>query len=275
MNDTPERVEIKPSRGWRVVNLRELYRYRELLWVLAARDVKIRYKQTLLGAAWAILQPVMTMLVFSIIFGRLAHIPSEGYPYPIYVYSALLPWTFFATALSASSNSIVSSSNLVSKVYFPRLIIPLASIGAAAIDMLVSSVVLLALMAYYGVALTWNLLLAPFAFLGLLITCLGVGVLLAALTVAYRDFKYIIPFTLQIWMFLTPIVYPVSLVPYHWQGLLYLNPLTGIVEVFRMVFLGASLNVNHLAMSVLTGLVVLIAGTAYFEKVERSFADII
>lgn len=273
--DSPEYVELKPSKGWRVLNFRELYRYRELLWVLAARDIKIRYKQSILGAAWAVIQPVTTMLIFSLIFGKLARMPSDGFPYPIYLYSALLPWTFFSASLGASSGSVIGSSHLVSKVYFPRIIIPLAAVGAPAVDMLISSAVLLGLMAFYGVAPGWTLLLAPLAFLALLTVSLGIGILLSALTVAYRDFKYIVGFMLQIWMFATPIIYPVSLIPAKWQSLVYLNPLTGLIEIFRFSFLGSSIHPTHVAASLTVGVAILLIGAAYFEKVERSFADII
>jgi homopolymeric O-antigen transport system permease protein len=266
---------IEPQTGWRALDLRELWAYRELLWVLTMRDVKVRYKQTVLGFAWAILQPVMMMVVFSIFFGQLAQMPSDGYPYPIFVYAALLPWTFFQTAISNSAASVVGSSNLVSKVYFPRLIIPLSSVGSALVDFLVASGVLLLLMIYYGIGWSINLLAAPLLILGVIFVALGVGTFLAALNVAYRDFRYVIPFLVQFWMFATPVVYPASLVPERWQWVLYLNPMAGVIEGFRSVILGKPFNLTVLAISMLIAGAILSVGVAYFEKYERRFADVI
>ena len=266
---------IEPPKGWRLLDWRELWEFRELLWVLTARDIAVRYKQTVLGAGWAILRPVITMIIFSIVFGRLAKMPSDGYPYPVFVYVALLPWTFFATAIGTSGASLVGSSHLVSKVYFPRLIIPLSSIGAGLVDLLVSTGILLLIMLGYGVQWTWNLLAAPVLLLFVIFTALGVGTLLSALTVAYRDFTHLTPFIVQIWMFATPVIFPVSLVPQHWQWLLYLNPMTGLVEGFRSAFLGRPFDLAGLAASVAIATALFLAGVAYFEKVERRFADII
>jgi homopolymeric O-antigen transport system permease protein len=266
---------IEPQTGWRALDLRELWAYRELLWVLTMRDVKVRYKQTVLGFAWAIIQPVMMMVVFSIFFGRLAQMPSDGYPYPIFVYAALLPWTFFQTAISNSAASVVGSSNLVSKVYFPRLIIPLSSVGSALVDFFVASGVLLLLMIYYGVGWSLNLLAGPILVLGVIFTALGVGTFLAALNVAYRDFRYLIPFLVQFWMFATPVVYPASLVPERWQWVLHVNPMSGLIEGFRSAFLGRPFDIAALGISNLVALLIFLIGVAYFEKVERRFADII
>lgn len=266
---------IEPPRGWRMLDWRELWAYRELLWVLTARDVKVRYKQTVLGTAWAILRPLTTMLIFSIVFGRLAKLPSEGYPYPIFVYAALLPWTFFSAAISTSGQSLVASAPLVSKVYFPRLAISLSSIGASLVDLLVSCVLLLLLMYWYQVGWSWNLLGAPLLIVGVVFTALGIGTLLSALTVAYRDFTHITPFLVQIWMYVTPVVFPVSMVPVHWQWLLYLNPMTGMVEGFRSVFLGRPFDFTGLFTSFGIALLILAVGVAYFERVERQFADVI
>jgi len=266
---------IEPQQGWRTLDLRELGAYRELLWVLTMRDVKVRYKQTVLGFAWAIIQPVMMMIVFSIFFGRLAKVPSDGFPYPIFVYAGLLPWTFFANAISTSGNSLVGSAHLVSKVYFPRLIIPLASIGAGLVDFAISAGILLLLMAWYGIGLSINLLAVPLLVGGVLFTALGVGTLLSALTVAYRDFRYVIPFMVQLWLFATPVVYPASMVPAHWRWLLYLNPMAGIIEGFRSAFLGKPFSIFALSVSIGVSVVLFLAGVAYFEKVERRFADII
>ena len=266
---------IEPARGWRMLDWRELWAYRELLWVLTARDVKVRYKQTVLGAAWAIMRPLLTMLIFSVVFGRFAKMPSDGYPYPIFVYAALLPWTFFASAITVSGQSLVGSAPLVSKVYFPRLIIPLSSVGAGLIDLLISTGILLMLMLWYGVGWSVNLLAAPLLLVGVVFIALGVGTLLSALTVAYRDFSHLSPFLVQIWMYVTPVIFPVSLVPERWRWLLYLNPMTGLIEGFRSAFLGKPFDLPGLGLSSLLALAIFIAGVAYFEKVERRFADII
>jgi lipopolysaccharide transport system permease protein len=266
---------IEPSRGWRALDLKELWAYRELLWVLTERDIKVRYKQTVLGAAWAVIQPVMLMVVFSIFFGRLAKVPSDGLPYPVFAYCALLPWTFFANALSSSANSVLGSANLISKVYFPRLIVPLASIGSWLVDFAIASLILLGLMLYYDVAWTANLLAVPLLLLGVVVAALGAGTLLSALTVAYRDFRYVIPFLLQFWMFATPVVYPASLVPAEWHWVLNLNPMAGLVEGFRSAFLGRPFDVDAILLSFAAAVAMFLAGVAYFEKVERRFADII
>jgi lipopolysaccharide transport system permease protein len=266
---------IRPSTGWRSLDLKELWAYRELLWVLTERDIKVRYKQTALGAAWAVIQPVMMMVVFSLFFGRLAGMPSDGLPYPIFAYAALLPWTFFANALSSSAGSVVGSSHLISKVYFPRLIIPLASIGSWLVDFFVAALVLLGLMGFYGIGWSSHLLVAPILLLAVAFIALGAGTLLAALTVAYRDFRYVVPFLLQIWMFATPIVYPASLVPESWQWVLNLNPMAGLIEGFRSAFLARPFDVGAIATSFSTGVVMFAAGVLYFERVERRFADLI
>jgi lipopolysaccharide transport system permease protein len=266
---------IEPTRGWRSLDIGELWAYRELLFVLTMRDIKVRYKQTVLGAAWAILQPFMTMVVFTIFFGHLANMPSDGFPYPVFVYSALVPWTFFANAITNSSNSLVGSAHLIGKVYFPRLIIPLSAVGAAVVDFAVASSLLLAMMVFYGVGWTVNLLMAPVLLLGVIFIALGAGTMLSALTVAYRDFRYVVPFMVQFWMFVTPVVYPASLVPAQWQWLLYLNPMSGFIEGFRAVFLGKAFDFVGLAISSGVGVALFLVGVAYFERVERRFADII
>lgn len=266
---------IEPRRGWHMLDWRELWAYRELLWVLTARDVKVRYKQTVLGAAWAIIRPVMTMVIFSVVFGQLAKMPSDGFPYPVFVYAALLPWTFFAASIGTSGQSLIGSAQLVSKVYFPRLIIPLASVGAGLVDLAISTIVLLCMMLWYGVGWTPNLLAAPLLLVGVVFAALGVGTLLSALTVAYRDFTHLTPFLVQIWMYVTPVIFPVSLVPERWQWLLYLNPMTGLVEGFRAAFLGKTFDLHGLAISFAVAIVFFVVGVAYFEKVERRFADII
>ena len=268
-------TEITPPRGWRMLDWRELWAYRELLSVLTMRDIKVRYKQTVLGAGWAIIRPVLTMVIFSVVFGQLAKMPSDGYPYPVFVYAALLPWTFFAAAISTSGQSLIGSSNLVSKVYFPRLIIPLSSVGAGLIDLLISTGILLLLMLWYGVGWTWHLLAVPLLLMAVVFAALGVGTLLSALTVSYRDFTHLTPFLVQIWMYVTPVIFPVTLVPERWQWLLYLNPMTGLVEGFRSAFLGKPFDLVGLGISCAITIALLIAGVMYFEKVERRFADII
>lgn len=266
---------IKASKGWRSLDMKELWAYRELLWVLTMRDIKVRYKQTVLGVGWAIIQPFMLMVVFSIFFGRLAKMPSDGLPYPVFVYAALVPWIFFASALSNSANSVVGSANLISKVYFPRLIIPLASVGSWLIDFLIAALILLGMMLYYNIGWTWNLLAAPILVLAATFVALGAGTLLAALTVAYRDFRYVVPFLIQFWMFATPVVYPSSLVPEQWRWVLHLNPMAGLIEGFRSAFLGQPFDIQAITLSLAVAVVMFIIGVAYFEKVERRFADII
>lgn len=271
----PHATVIEPPRGWRMLDWRELWAYRELLWVLTARDIKVRYKQTVLGAGWAIIRPVLTMVIFSMVFGQFAKMPSDGYPYPIFVYAALLPWTFFSAAIGTSGQSLVGSAPLVSKVYFPRLIIPLSSVGAGLVDLLIATGILLLMMLWYGVGWSINLLAAPLLLMAVVFIALGVGTLLSALTVAYRDFTHLTPFLVQIWMYVTPVIFPVSLVPERWRWLLYLNPMTGLVEGFRAAFLGKPFDVGGLGISFAMAVIVFAAGVAYFEKVERRFADII
>jgi lipopolysaccharide transport system permease protein len=266
---------IAPPTGWKMLDWRELWAYRELLWVLMARDVRVRYKQTVLGAAWAVIRPLTAMAIFSVVFGRLASMPSDGYPYPLFVYAGLLPWTFFASAVSASGQSLVGSSQLVSKVYFPRLIIPLASLGSALVDLFVSTAVLLAMMAWWGIGWSWQLLAAPLLLIALTFTAMGVGTLLAALTVRYRDFTHLTPFLVQVWMYISPVVFPVTLVPPQWRWVLYLNPMTGLLEAFRAAFLGKPFDIPALAASGLVSLALLACGIAYFERAERRFADVI
>ena len=243
--------------------------------MLTARDVKVRYKQTVLGAGWAIIQPFMTMVVFSIIFGGFAKMPSDGFPYPVFVYAGLLPWTFFASSLTRSGSSVVSSAHLISKVYFPRVIIPLSSVGADIVDLAISTTVLLVIMLYFGVAWSLNLLAAPLLLVLVAFMALGVGTLISALNVAYRDFGFLTPFLVQLWMFATPVIYPASLVPEKWRWLLYLNPMAGIIEGFRSAFLGRPFDLWPIGLSLLMAIFLFLTGVLYFEKVERRFADII
>jgi lipopolysaccharide transport system permease protein len=273
----PASQVIEASRGGLDINWKEIWRYRELLYFLTWRDIKIRYKQTVLGAAWALLQPVMTMVVFTIFFGRLAGLDQKtgGIPYPIYSYAGLLPWTFFANAVSTGGNSVVGSANLLTKVFFPRLIIPLAAVGAGLVDLGIAFGVLFALMAYYGIALSWHLALAPLLLLGTIMAAVGVGTFFAALTVAYRDFRYIVPFLTQLWMFATPVIYPSTVVPERWRELFSLNPMAGLIEGFRSAFLGRPVEWPHILLSLAVSIALFLAGAAYFRKVERRFADII
>lgn len=273
--DNDYQVIIQPSKGWRMLDVKELWAYRDLLWVLTLRDIKVRYKQTVLGCAWAVIQPFMSMVVFSIIFGHWAKMPSDGYPYPIFVYAALLPWTFFSNAITTSSNSVVGSANLITKVYFPRLIVPLSSIGAGIVDFIISFCVMLLLVMYYGAGWHLGLLVIPLLFLAIIFTALGIGTLLSALNVSYRDFRYVVPFMMQIWMYATPVVYSPTLVPEKWRWALYLNPMAGFIEGFRCAFLGKAFDMMAISISFAVALLLFFMGISYFEQVERTFADVI
>lgn len=271
----PKETVIVPRKGLQFLQFREFWEYRELLGVLIRRDIKVRYRQTVLGGLWAILQPLTAMAIFTVIFGNLAGMPSDGHPYALFVYSALLPWTFFANAVGASGTSLVGSAALISKVYFPRVIIPVASVGSGMVDFAVAAAILFVLMPIYGVALSVHLLLVPVLVAVLVLVTLGVGMLLSALTVAYRDFRYVVPFMLQVWMFVTPVVFPASLVPEKARWILLLNPMTGVIEGFRSVVLGKVPDYAALGVSFLLAAAVFLAGIVYFGKVERRFADII
>ena len=267
---------IQPSRGFLRLNLKDVWAYRELLYFLVWRDIKVRYKQTALGAAWAIIQPVMTMVVFSVFFGRLAKVPSDGIPYPVFSFAALLPWQLFAFSLSESSNSLVGSQNLITKVYFPRLVIPLSSVLAGVVDFGIAFVVLLGLMIYYGIHPTGAVIWLPLFVLLALATALSVGLWLSALNVKYRDVRYTIPFLTQFWMFATPVAYSSTLVPEKWRALFGLNPMAGVVEGFRWALLGKSGGPGALLwVSVMAVLLLLIGGLFYFRKTEATFADIV
>jgi len=268
-------VSIRAGGSGPPIDLKSLWDYRELLYFLTWRDVKVRYKQTALGAAWAIIQPLFTMIIFTIFFGNLAKVPSDGIPYPIFAYAALLPWTFFSNAITSSGNSLVGSAHLITKVYFPRMIIPGAAVAAGLIDLMVAFGILIILMIYYGVGATWNLLMLPALILLTTLLAIGVGMYTSALNVKYRDIRYALPFAIQLLMFATPIIYPVSLVPERWRWAFNLNPLTGIIEGFRASFFGRPFNWPALAFSAAITLALLVYAAYHFKRMERTFADIV
>jgi lipopolysaccharide transport system permease protein len=269
-------LRIAPSKGWVSLQLKELYAYRELLYFLIWRDIKVRYKQTALGAAWAIIQPFFTMLVFSLFFGRLAKMQSDGLPYPVFAYAALVPWTFFAQGLSQASDSLVGSANLIRKVYFPRLAIPVGTVAGGVVDFALAFGVLLLLMFYYGVRPGWQIVWLPLLLLLALVTALGVGLWLSALNVKFRDVKYVVPFVTQFWMFLTPIAYPSSLLPEVWRPVYALNPMVGVVEGFRWALLGTDTAPGPmLGVSATVALLLLASGAFVFRRMEKSFADVV
>jgi lipopolysaccharide transport system permease protein len=269
-------THIEPSKAWIALDLNSIWAYRELLYFLVWRDVKVRYKQTLLGALWAILQPFLTMVVFSIFFGRLAGVPSDGLPYPVFTYAALLPWQLFSYALNESGNSLVANQRLITKIYFPRLVIPISAVLAGLVDFAIAFIVLIGLMAYYDIYPTLAILALPFFILLAVATALAVGLWLSALMVEYRDVRYVIPFLTQFWFFLTPIAYPSSLVPEWLRPLYALNPMVGVVEGFRWALLGTDIQIGVLTLvSLLVAALLLIGGLIYFRRMERTFADVI
>ena len=269
-------LRITPSAGWVSLKLHELWEYRELLYFLVWRDIKVRYKQTVLGVAWAIIQPFFTMVVFSVFFGRLAKIPSDGVPYPVFSYAALVPWTFFAQGLTHASNSLVGSANLIKKIYFPRLAVPISSVTAGIVDFVLAFTVLLGMMLYYDIVPTINVLWLPALLLLALLTSLGVGLWLSAMNVKFRDVRHVVPFLTQFWLFATPIAYPSSLLPEPWRTLYGLNPMAGVVEGFRWALLGTNTAPGPIIIvSVLVTLALLLGGAFYFRRLERTFADIV
>lgn len=269
-------MRIAPSSGWVALQLKEVWAYRELLYFMIWRDVKVRYKQTVLGAAWAIIQPLFTMIVFSLFFGRLGKIPSDGIPYPLFSYAALVPWAFFSHGLSQASNSLVGSGNLIKKVYFPRLSIPIASVTSGLIDFALAFTVLLGMMLYYGTVPTGNVIWLPLLLLLTLITSLGVSLWLSALNVQFRDVRHAVPFLTQFWLFATPIAYPSSLLSEPWRTLYSINPMVGVVEGFRWALLGAETAPGPMVIvSALAALAILVSGTFYFRRLEKTFADVI
>jgi lipopolysaccharide transport system permease protein len=269
-------LRIEPARRGIPFELHELWEYRELLYFLIWRDIKVRYKQTVLGIVWAIIQPLMTMVIFTAIFGNLAKIPSDGLPYPIFTYTALLPWTYFAQAISRSGASLVSSANLIKKVYFPRLIVPLSAAVGPLVDFAIAFVILGGMMAWFGIVPTWRVLALPLFILMALVTALAVGLFLSALNVKYRDVGHVIPFLVQFWMYASPVVYPTSLVPERWRLLYSLNPMTGVIEGFRWALLGKeSLDFGVIAASAVVVLALLFGGIVYFKQMEQTFSDVV
>lgn len=267
---------IRPMQGWVTVNFRELWEYRDLLRLLAWRDIRVRYKQTALGVSWAVFQPVLTMAVFSLFFGRLAKVPSDGLPYPLFAFAALVPWTFFSATLTQASNSLVGNSNLIKKVYFPRLVVPMSCSVSALVDMAIAFAVLLIFMGGYRIAPTLNVLWLPALVVLALITALGSGLWLAALNVKYRDVRYIAPFLMQFWMLATPIAYPSSLLSPTWRTVYGLNPMVGVVEGFRWALLGNGPAPGPVvAVSAVVAVILLFSGLFYFRRMESTFADVI
>jgi lipopolysaccharide transport system permease protein len=283
MADSPVRItqpppvlRITPPVRWWVLPFGELWQYRELVYFFVWRDIKFRYKQTAIGAAWAVLQPFLTMLVFSLFFGRLAHIPSDGLPYPIFYYSALLPWMYFAAALQNSTSTIVENQRLVTKVYFPRLALPLSAVLSGLVDFGISFLMFIAMMVYYRMAPSWTLLMLPLFLLLAVLTALGVGLWLSALNAIYRDVRYVVPFLVQFWMFASPVAYPSSLVPLKWRWLYGLNPMAGVIEGFRWALAGRGAPPGRfIVVSSAVVLVVLLSGVAYFQKMETTIADVV
>jgi lipopolysaccharide transport system permease protein len=268
-------VLVIGASRWTGLELRDLWAHRDIFYFLAWRDVKVRYKQTALGAVWAILQPVLTMIVFTILFGRLARVPSEGQPYAIFSYAGLLPWNFFAAAVITSSNSLVNSTNLITKVYFPRLLVPTAAFAAALVDLAIASLMLLVIMPIYGVGLHASLIMFLLLVALTAMTAAAVGIFTSALNVKYRDIRHALPFAIQIWMFLTPVIYPVSFVPQQWRWVLRLNPLSGIIEGFRAAIFGRPFNWESLAISAAITVGLLVAAAYSFLRMEQEFADVI
>ena len=271
-------IRIQPSKGWVSLKLREFWEYRELLYFLTWRDIKVRYKQTALGAAWAIIQPVFTMIVFSLFFGKLGKMPSDGLPYPIFSFAALVPWTFFVYGLGQSANSLVGSQNLVKKVYFPRLVIPVSSILSGVVDFAIAFGILIVMMIFYGVWPTINIIWLPAFLLLAFVTSLGVGLWLSALNVEYRDIRYVVPFITQFWMFATPIAYSSTLLNQYpvWKTLYGLNPLVGVVEGFRWALLGTNTPPGLMVLvSAVSASLVLVTGAFYFRRMEKNFADLV
>lgn len=271
----PKVTIITPPESHAALRLAQLWEFRELIYIFALRDIKVRYKQTALGVVWAVIQPITVMLIFTLLFGRLAKIPSDGVPYPVFVFSGLLMWNFFSAGISSCSNSLVGSSAMISKVYFPRMVIPISSVAVSMVDFVVSAVVLLLLMAFYGITLNWQLLLLPVLVLGLFTSVLGLGLWLSAITVTFRDFRFVVPFMIQIWMYVTPVIYPISFIPEQFRWLIYLNPVVGWVTGARSVFLGTQIDWLAIGASFVISGLMFVIGVRYFNNAERRFADVV
>jgi lipopolysaccharide transport system permease protein len=265
---------IRPRRGWIAIDWRELWEHRELLGFLILRDVSVRYKQTVLGVAWAVIQPVFAMVIFTLIFGTFAKIPSDGLPYSVFVYAGLLPWTFFTNSVTQAGQSLVNQQALLTKIYLPRMFIPAAPVGGALVDLAISFGVLAAIMAWHGIAPSWGVLALPGLVLLTIGAALGIGLSLAALTVTYRDFRFVIPFMMQAWMYISPVIYPVSIVPERWRWVLALNPIAGIIDGYRSALLGRPWDTTSLGVSAGVTVAMVASGMFYFRKTERRFADI-
>lgn len=274
MRDKPL-VVIEPRRGSLALNLHDLWQYRDLLYILTLRDVKVRYKQTILGVLWAVIQPFFMMIIFTLFFGRLAGIPSDGIPYPLFAYAGLLPWTFFSNAVNSSGNSLVGNSSLITKVYFPRMIIPIAAVGSGLIDFLISFGLLALLMLYYGIGFSSNIVMLPILTLLTALLAIDIGMWMSALNVKYRDVRYALPFLIQLWMFATPIIYPSSLIPDEWRWLFIINPLTGLIEGYRSAIFGTPFDFVGIGVSVFVAFAALIYSAYTFRQMERSFADLV
>jgi lipopolysaccharide transport system permease protein len=269
-------ITVRPSRGWVSIDFHELWEYRELLYFLIWRDITVRYKQTILGVAWAIIQPMFTMVIFSLFFGGLAHVPSDNIPYPIFSYAALVPWTFFANGLGQSTNILIGESNLIKKIYFPRLVLPVAAILSGSVDFSLAFIVLLGMILFYGLIPTMAVIWLPFLLLLALISALGFGLWLSALNVQFRDIRYAVPFMIQAWMFATPIAYPSSLLSEPWHTIYGVNPMAGVVEGFRWALLGTQTAPGPMIIvSTLMALGILISGVFYFRRMEDTFADVV
>ncbi len=266
---------IEPSKKWGALDLRDLWSYRELLFILAARDVKVRYKQTIFGVAWAIMQPLFTMLVFTLFFGRLAGMPSDGIPYPLFAYVGLFMWGFFSSALTKSGNSLVGNANLITKVYFPRMVVPISAVLAGLVDLAVTSVFLIILLFYYGIGFSVNLMMLPVLVFLTTLLAIGLGMLVSGLNVKYRDVGQVLPFLIQLVFFLSPIIYPLSIVPDKWRWLMALNPVTGLIEGFRSTFFGTPFNWFSLGIAASFTILVFVYAVYAFRRMEDDFADII
>lgn len=275
MSDSHFDTIIESKQGWNPVDWRELWRFRELMLTLAWRDIKVRYKQTVLGAAWAVFQPFVSMIIFSVFLGALVRVPSDNVPYPVFVYAGLLPWTFFANCVGGASNSIISEGHLISKIYFPRLIIPVASFGSKLFDFIISFLIMFLIMAYYRMSPGITTLMIPVLILFTMLTALGIGTFFSAVCVTYRDVRYIVPVLIQLWMYATPVVYPMSIVPARWRWVVSLNPLAGLIESYRAALLGKPFDWVSIGVSFAISVVFLIIGLVYFRKAEKRFADII